>query len=509
MAIQFAIVAGLMLPLPATGFSTDNGAPLYEQVAEWLRDGIRRGVLAHGAKLPSSRELAEYTNLNRSTITAAFALLESQGLLHSRLGSGSYVQISRFNRKGLWAKVGVGEDVDGQGKKDLISFATSRPSQDLFPVDSFQECAEEVLDSPALPEILQLGSPQGFLPLRQHLLEMGTQAGTIGEDDDVLITNGCQQAMDLLHRFAMLELAEGGHLGIGIEDPVYPGVRNAFSSGTATLLPMPVEREGVSPDVIGNLIATRQIRMLVLTPDFQNPTGWTMGAAQRKAIGKLISDSDALLVENSIYTGLRYGGAPIASIRRSGKARGTKGGTIVQIGSFSKLAFPGLRVGWVFGPKQLIQRLVEIRHWCDLHTDQLSQAILLQFSLSGRLTEHQAEANKNGRKRLAAVLEACAKHLPRGSSFTRPLGGMNLWVDLPELLDAEELLPHARRMGVNYLPGRVFGDGSAHRNSLRLSFAGLTPVDIDFGLARLAAAASQRLQDMQPNRQMPEETALV
>ena len=154
----------------------------------------------------------------------------------------------------------------------------------------------------------------------------------------------------------------------------------------------------------------------------------------------------------------------------------------MQLGSFSKLAFPGLRVGWVLGPRAVIARLTQIRHWCDLHSDQLSQSVLLQFARSGRLERHRQKMLDHGARRLSAVLEACAAHLPRGSRWTRPEGGMSLWVELPGSIDTALALEDAQRAGVSYLPGRAFAVERPATNALRLSFAGEPPARIEEGL---------------------------
>ena len=158
------------------------------------------------------------------------------------------------------------------------------------------------------------------------------------------------------------------------------------------------------------------------------------------------------------------------------------------------MAFPGLRVGWVIGPRPLIEKLTETKQWSDLHTDQLSQAVLLRFAESGRLEEHRERMLVAGRERLRAALEACAAYLPSGAKFTRPRGGMSLWIELPATLDAAELLPRAEREGVNYLPGKFFAVSRPQPNGLRISFAGMTPEEIRSGLAILGRIFKEELE---------------
>jgi len=185
-------------------------------------------------------------------------------------------------------------------------------------------------------------------------------------------------------------------------------------------------------------------------------------------------------VENDNCGDLVYEGTPEPTLKQP-----DPGGDTVLLRSYSKLAFPGLRVGWVIGPARLIAHLAEAKQSSDLHTDHLAQAVLLRFAESGRLKAHWQRVVQAGRERLRAALRGCETHLPAGSRFTRPRGGMNLWVTLPEPLDAAELLPRAVRDGVSYTPGKHFAVGRVDPGALRLSFAQLPPEKIATGIARL------------------------
>jgi 2-aminoadipate transaminase len=199
-------------------------------------------------------------------------------------------------------------------------------------------------------------------------------------------------------------------------------------------------------------------------------------------------------VENDAYGELRYSGEPVAAIKQLDEGGGT-----VLLRSFSKVSFPGLRVGWVVGPKPLIERLRHAKESADLHTDQLSQAVLLDFVESGRLDAHRRKVLKAGCERLAATLDACREFLPAGTRWTRPEGGMNVWVRLPEPLDAGELLARAQKEGVAYLPGRYFAVSRLDPGALRLSFAGLPPDQIRSGMAILGKILSGEIESAASN----------
>jgi len=367
--------------------------------------------------------------------------------------------------------------------EDRISFASSRPAEDHFPLAEFQETCREVISSPEASAILQLGSPSGYGPLRQYLLDEARHCGEAGPDDDVLITNGCQQALDLLQR-ALVSAGEG----VVVEDPVYHGLKNVFIRGGARLFGVPMTGNGVDPEQLARVVSRERPKVLLVTSNFQNPTGTTLPLESRQAVLGMAREFGVVLVENNIYGDLRYEGAPLPSIKQLDGSSGT-----VLLRSFSKIAFPGLRVGWVIAPRAVIARLAEAKQWCDLHTDQLSQAILLRFAVSGRLATHAANVRAAGAARLRAVLAACEKHLPAGTQFTRPSGGMSLWVKLPEPLDASELLSRAEQEKVTYLPGRYFSVAQFDPGTLRLSFGGLPPAQIEAGLAALGKVFTNEL----------------
>lgn len=475
-----------MISRPALDPRSD--VPLYRQLYLHFHGLIRAGLLETGERLPATRELAGTLGLNRTTVSAAYELLESEGLITGMVGRGSFVTMAgRVPLAGVeWERLlipAASAPAPASVRPGTISFATSRPSEELFPVQSFREACEEVMSSPDLAHILQLGSPGGYEPLRQYLLAEARRRGIAKGTDDLIVTNGCQQALDLARRVL---LGHGDQ--VAIEDPVYAGLKNLFAS-SAALLPVSVGRDGVDPDHLEKIFTRARPKVLVTIPNFQNPTGATIPAAARRAILRHAREAGVVIIENDTYGALRYAGEPQPSLKELDDS-----GRTILTGSFSKIAFPGLRIGWALGPRPLIERMMEAKHLSDLHTDQFSQAVLLRFAESGRLAAHQKRMLETGAERLSAVLAACEEHLPVGASFTRPQGGMNLWVRLPELLDAAELLPRAQREGVSYLPGKYFAVGRPEISSLRLSFAGLAPEEIREGVRILGALFRTELE---------------
>lgn len=474
-----------MIPLPQ--LDTNSDEPIYRQLHARIKASIRDGSLAPGERIPPTRELAGLLGLNRTTVAAAYELLEAEGLIRGHVGRGSFVA----NPNGP-PPASAGMDWEDRFVANrapdpplpatprggvLISFTSARPAAELFPLAEFRTACREVIDGEAAMEILQLGSPLGYAPLRAFLQQQKRP------EEDLLITNGCQQALDLLQRL----FTQPGDCVL-VEDPIYPGLRNVFAQSGVRIVGVPVGPEGLDVEALPRLIARERPRLLVVTPSFQNPTGATMPLAARQTLLRTAREHRLVVVENDIYAELRYQGSDVPALTQL-----DEGGEVLQINSFSKIAFPGLRVGWVRGPRAVIGRLAELKQWTDLHSDQLSQAVLLRFAESGRLESHRRRMVETGRARLQAVLAACERYLPQGSRFTRPQGGMNLWVRLPDPLDSSELLPRMQRSGVSYLPGRYFAVSRQEPGALRLSFAGLTPDRIETGLAILGRVCQEEL----------------
>ncbi len=455
----------------------DSGekVPLFRQLYVKMRGLIDSGVLSKGSRLPATRELAGQLGLNRTTVSAAYALLESDGLIAGHVGRGSFVTGGA-----------------------PASFSRSRPSELLFPLEEFRKTCSEVIASDEAASILQLGAPAGYPALRRYLLEQARAEGTASESDDILISSGCQQAFDLIQR----TIGQGAT--VAIEDPVYLGVRSVFERAGARLLGVPMGPDGIDLETLERMIDRERPRLLCVTPNFQNPTGATMPLAARQALLRITRAAGVMVIENDIYGPLCYEGEPIPAIKSLDET-----GDTILLRSFSKVAFPGLRVGWVIARRALIEKLTEAKQWSDLHTDQLSQAVLLRFAESGRLERHRQRMLVAGRDRLHAALEACEKYLPAGAKYTRPRGGMSLWIELPQTLDAGELLARAEREGVTYLPGRYFAVARPQPHGLRISFAGMTPEEIRSGLRVLGRIFQSELERVREHAPLIESAALV
>jgi DNA-binding transcriptional MocR family regulator len=452
----------------------NSGTPIYRQLASYLNGLIETGGLLPGDRLPPTRELAAQLGLNRTTVSAAYDALEEGGLIKGSVGRGSFVcgVAARTTEtldwsQALTASLSVST---GTSRPTAINFSASRPSERLFPVDEFRASCDEVLAGEKVRSLLQVGSPAGYEPLRNYLMRRSEFAAA---SDDIVVTNGCQQAVDLLRRALVKPGAR-----VAIEEPVYPGLRNLFLEAGADLIGVTVGNDGVELPSLRRAFDAGA-KTVVLTPSFQNPTGATIPAGHRRGILDMARAAGAVVIENDIYSELAYEGPEAPKLK-------SLDSNVILLGSFSKIAFPGMRCGWIIAPRPVIARVTELKQLADLHTDQLSQAFLLRFAESGRLAAHQVKMIAAGRERLHAVEHACRQYLT-GCRYHLPSGGMNMWIDLPAGLDASQLRGLAQEAGIDYLPGRYFSVSRPLDSGLRLSFAGLEPAEIRRGVEILGS----------------------
>jgi 2-aminoadipate transaminase len=369
-----------------------------------------------------------------------------------------------------------------------------------------RSCCNAVLRRDGV-RILQYGATDGYPPLRKELLELLRSEGVQAREDNLLITDGCQQALDLICK---VFLRPGD--AVILENPTYPGTIAVLRAARARCLGVPVRTEdgpgatlGLDLDALEQTLAANRVKLMFLMPDFHNPTGLSMSLAARRRLLEIASKHQVPIVEDHIYARLLARGERLPSLKQLDRAN-----VVMQTDSVSKIAFPGLRVGWVVAPANVIERLRVVKQATDLHTDQLSQAALAEFTRRGLLVRHVARMRKLCASRLAAVEEALVRHMPAETRWTHPSGGMCVWLELPPGFDANELLVRARERGVVFAPGRYFYVHSPQPNTLRLAF-GMEERQIARGIAILGDILRAELSKRQRGvrRIEPARVALV
>jgi DNA-binding transcriptional MocR family regulator len=441
--------------------------------------------------------------VHRTTVANAYAELESEGLIQGHVGRGTFI---KGNGNGLkisppappvlngadgirWELLFAderGEEIlsrlTASAPVDSLSFVMARPASEFFPIEELQICVNAVLRREAT-EVLNLGPSDGYGPLKEALLEMLRQEGLTARDENLLVTDGCQQSLDLISK-AFVRPGDS----VILENPAYPGAVAIFNGARARCLGVPVQTHaepgrtlGIDLEALEATLAANRVKLMVLTPDFQNPTGTSIPLAARRKILELASRYQVAIVEDHIYARLHNRDERIPSLKQLDRSN-----IVIHIDSFAKVAFPGLRVGWIVAPAAAIERLRLVKQTTDLHTDQLAQATLAEFMRRGLFTKHLAKMRKVYASRLHALDEALRKHMPEGTRWTLPEGGMCTWLELPLGFDASELLIHAKERSVLFAPGRYFYVQGHQPNTLRLGFASLDEKQIARGVATLA-----------------------
>jgi 2-aminoadipate transaminase len=489
-----------MLPLH---LQPESHVPLYIQLRDQLRSLVHTGDLRPGDRIPASRELAIMLGVHRTTVANAYAELESEGLIQGHVGRGTFIRGNGNVLKitppppptmngstGLrWELLFAdsrNEEVlsrlTAQAPANSLSFVMARPAEEFFPVEDLQACAHAALRREG-HEILNLGASDGYGPFREELLEFLRNDGIPAKDETLLVTNGCQQALDLIAK----AFVRSGDTVI-IENPTYPGASAVFNAVHARIIPVNVRTQAEPGTSLGidlealeaNLIANR-VKLILLTPDFQNPTGVSMPLSSRRRLLELAAKYQVPIVEDNVYARLNGREERIPSLKQLDRSN-----LVIHIDSFAKVGFPGLRVGWIVAPPTVIERLRIVKQMADLHTDQLAQATLAEFLKRGLLHKHVAKMRKVYASRLQALDEALRKQMSDTARWTRPEGGMCLWLELPPGFDASELMIHARERGVLFAPGRYFYISSPLPNTLRLGFSSLNEKQIVRAVSILA-----------------------
>jgi 2-aminoadipate transaminase len=359
---------------------------------------------------------------------------------------------------------------------EVISFAGGIPSPLSFPVDAFKASFDRVLTENG-SSALQYGPTEGVPALRSWVAASLSTPGDTVSVDEILIVSGSQQGLDLLGKVLIDEGSK-----VLVESPTYLGAIQSFSLFQPHFVSVATDDDGLIPERIDAAMA-KDARLLYTLPNFQNPTGRTLTTARRIALMRRAAEFGLPVVEDDPYGELRYRGDPQPSLYQLGRACGAP---VIRLGSFSKVLSPGLRLGYIAAPKQMIAKLVQAKQASDLHTSSISQMVVYDIVKDGFLDGHLPGVRDLYRSQCDAMLSSLDKHFPRTATWTHPEGGMFLWITLPESVDTEALLQHAVSEKVAFVPGAPFYASGARSNAMRLCFVTVTPDQIEVGIRRLA-----------------------
>jgi len=507
----------------------DKPIPLARQIQAHLERLIRERLLVPGIKLPATRELAHTLGVNRGTVAEAYEELVAAGWARAHVGQGTFVAerlgpsgaslgppadsvrlaagVDRpvashdhsgptgrattapttLNWSGLLsrsAQIIAAEDDRARtlvstaaSNPAVISFAGGMPDSGLFPTDAFRRVLNQVIREEGAA-LLQYYPAGGYPPLRRYLSTYLLRFGLEALPEEILIVNGSQQGFDVIAR----TLVDPGDT-VAIEQPTYPRALQVFRSFGAQLAAVPWDAAGPRVEVFERLLERHAPKLLYCQPSAHNPTGLTLQPETGRRLLEVAVRHQVPIVEDGFDGSLYYGARPAVPLKA-----GDTHGVVLYIGTFSKILFPGLRLGWVVGAPPILERLQAAKQLADLHTSALIQAAVHRFCERRLLDRHAARVAREYARRRALLLAALGRRMSSDVTWTEPQGGFSLLLTLPAGLDATELLPAAIERGVAFTPGAPFFMDGAGTGTLRLSFSSVAAARIDEGTRRLAEA---------------------
>jgi 2-aminoadipate transaminase len=374
---------------------------------------------------------------------------------------------------------------------NMISFGGGFPAPDVFPVEEFKRACNIVLETKGA-DALQYGGTDGYVPLREMIARHTSAIGINVDIDNILITSGSQQALDLLGK---IFINRGDR--ILVENPTYLGALQAWNAYGAEYITVPVDEYGMQTDLLEEALRIGP-KFIYVLPNFQNPTGTTLPTERRQKLIELADRYGVPIIEDDPYGQLRYEGEDLPAVELLDSQMRVKSsnytGNVIYLSTFSKILAPGLRLAWVIAPKEVIRKLALAKQGCDLHTSTFNQIVAHEVGQHGFLDRHVKVIQATYKERRNAMLDALDEHMPDGITWTRPQGGLFLWVTLPQQFNATEMLQEAIGEKVAYVPGEFFYPDGSMKNNMRLNFSYCNPKLINEGISRLGIAFKKKLR---------------
>lgn len=376
---------------------------------------------------------------------------------------------------GIAHKSFIREILKATEDSNIISFAGGLPNPAFFPVKEIAEAAAKIFEMDGR-NVLQYSTTEGYLPLRKYIAERYLKRNGLKiYPDQILITNGSQQGLDLIGK---VFLNKGD--GIVIESPGYLGAIQAFSIYETIFKSVSLLYDGIDIDMLKKTVRDEQIKLVYTVPTFQNPSGITYSRQKRKDIANILEKHDVILIEDNPYYELRFAGEDLPLIRNFREDNS------ILLGSFSKIVSPGLRLGWICTTNEIMEKIIIAKQASDLHSNYLAQRIVYQYLIDNDIDEHIIKIRDAYKIRRDLMVSMISEHFPEEIEFTKPEGGMFLWITLPEMISSLDLFEHAIKENVAFVPGNPFYVNGGGNNTLRLNFSNSDEEQIEIGIKRLA-----------------------
>ncbi|MBT2289846.1 PLP-dependent aminotransferase family protein [Paenibacillus albidus] len=478
-------------------FKLIAGRPVYIQVQDYMKHLIIKSALQGGQKLPSTRELSTLLKVSRNSIIAAYAGLEDDGFAYAVPGQGNFVamttpgSVTVASRPMNWQEhlsghARLAEELDLmkrgiRAEKGTISFTSIAPDESLFDLDNVKRA---FMDRMAVEGnvLLNYGYAKGYKPLMDYLRLYLEHKGVDMKGKDMLITNGFTEGLDLV-----LSALDHRHGSMLCENPTHhTAIKNLKLHGFG-ITGITMERDGIHLGELEQALAEGEYDCAYFVPSYHNPTGIVMSPEKRQGLMKLMAGYDIPVIEDGFNEELRYSGSHVSPLIATAGA----GNSVIYLGSFSKVLFPGLRVGWVVADEELIYYLESLKRARTIHTSTLDQSILYQYLHNGNLEKYLKKARAEYKRKYELTLACCKEYLPYTALSGD--GGLHLFVAFAEGFKTRELLEACRAQGVIFTPGDQFYTDGGGQHTMRLGFSRVRDAEIRKGIQIIGRAATRQL----------------
>lgn len=475
-----------------SNFKFSDDEPIYIQIKNQIKDMILKGMLAKGSKLPSTREVSKVLNVSRNSIVSAYEELEAEGILYSVKGKGTFVNDNDISNSSKWnvdwdnisndyARLSEKLDIvktEIPWEKGIISFKSISPQGELFDVDEFKKA---FLNRIALEghKLLNYGYAQGYKPLIDHLLEYMENKGVDIKNKDIIITNGFTEGLDMI----LSSFTKPGD-NILCENPTHNTAIKLMKIHGLNIIGVDMKEDGMDTELLEEKLKENKIKFAYIIPSYHNPTGIVMQSEKRYIVYNILKKYGVPIIEDGFNEELLYTGSHICPIA----ALGGEGSGVIYIGSFSKILFPGIRIGWILGDKRLISVLESVKRSRNIHSSFLDQAVFYDYLKSGAFEKYLKKIRKFYKEKYEFALESVKKYIKAEEIWGE--GGLHIFIKLKDI-DTRELLDRCYKKGVIFIPGDIFHTDNSGFNTLRLGFSRLSFEEIEQGIKIIGEEAKK------------------
>ncbi|HYE81118.1 MAG TPA: PLP-dependent aminotransferase family protein [Clostridia bacterium] len=467
-----------------TDINLSKERPAYLQIKEYIKHMISKGMLQEGQKLPSTRELSVILHVSRNTVIEAYNCLKDEGFIDIVNGKGTFVMFKAVNcmeacnikwQKRISSEARLADQLDIMKhgityKKGMISFTSIAPDEKYFDLDNLKRA---FLDRIPLEgkKILNYGYAKGYRPLMRYLLKYMESKGLDTDGKDILVTNGFTEGFDLV----LSALCDKGQKVV-CENPTHNTAIKIFKLHGLDTIGVRLDSDGMNLDELSKALSENDVRLAYLIPSYHNPTGIVMPPEKRAEILTVFGKYNLPVIEDGFNEELRYSGSHVAPLI----ACNGKGNNVIYIGSFSKILFPGLRVGWVIGDKSLISYMESLKRSRNIHTSAFDQALLYQYLNEGNFERYIKKVRKIYKEKYQLAISCTKESIPCKNISGE--GGLHIFIELDRNIDSRIVLEQCYKKGVVFTPGDIFYTDNTGKNTLRIGFSRVENEDIIKGI---------------------------